>query len=106
MFHYDPTYFWWVFIPTMLLSVAVQMHLKRTFKKYSKVENQARLTGDQVADQLFAKTTLTPIPVQRIRQPLGDHYDPRKNVVRLSPPVGGADSISAMAVTAHELGHV
>ena len=27
-------------------------------------------------------------------------------MVRLSPPVGRADSISAMAVTAHELGHV
>ena len=44
--------------------------------------------------------------MQRIRRPLGDHYDPKQNVVRLSPPVGGADSISAMAVTAHELGHV
>ncbi len=31
---------------------------------------------------------------------------PRQNVVRLSPPVGQADSVAAMAVTAHELGHV
>ena len=32
MFWIDPTYFWWVFIPTILLSLFVQMHLKRTFK--------------------------------------------------------------------------
>jgi Zn-dependent membrane protease YugP len=106
MFFYDSTYFWWVFIPTVVLSFLVQMHLRRTFKKYSKVENMADLTGDEVADELFAKTSLDPVPVQRIRQPLGDHFDPKANIVRLSPPVGGADSVSAMAVTAHELGHV
>lgn len=106
MLFVDPAYFWWVFIPTLLLSFGVQWYLRRTFKKYSKVDNAADLTGEQVANQLFARTSLDPVPVQRIRQPLGDHYDPRKNVVRLSPPVGRADSISAMAVTAHELGHV
>ena len=106
MFFYDSTYFWWVFIPTVVLSFLVQMHLRRTFKKYSKVENMADLTGDEVADELFAKTSLDPVPVQQIRQPQGDHLDPNANVVRLSPPVGGADSVSAMAVTAHELGHV
>ena len=106
MFIFDPTYFWWVFIPTMLISLGVQLYLKRTFAQYSQVKNQARLTGEQVARQLFDKTSLNPIPVQQISQPLGDHYDPRANVVRLSPPVGRADSISAMAVSAHELGHV
>ena len=105
-FRYDPSYFWYVFIPTILLSLAVQIYLKRTFKAWGKVENEANLTGRQVADRLFDGTSLDPIPVQRTRQPLGDHFDPRKNVVRLSPPVGGADSVSAMAVTAHELGHV
>jgi Zn-dependent membrane protease YugP len=105
-FRFDPNYFWYVFIPTILLSLAVQIYLKRTFKTWSKVENEADLTGRQVADRLFEETSLEPIPVQRINQPLGDHFDPKKNVVRLSPPVGDADSVSAMAVTAHELGHV
>ena len=106
MFFYDSTYFWWVFVPTILLSLGVQIYLKSTFTKYSKVDNQADLTGEQVAQELFDRTSLDPVPIERIKQPLGDHYDPKKNVVRLSPPVGRADSISAMAVTAHELGHV
>ncbi len=50
---FDPTYFWWVFIPTLLISFGVQMHLRRTFKKWSKVGNQADLTGDEVAQELF-----------------------------------------------------
>jgi uncharacterized protein len=106
MFFFDNTYFWWVFVPTILLSLGVQIYLKRTFSKYSQVPNQADLTGEQVAQELFDETSLDPVPIKRIKQPLGDHYDPKANVVRLSPPVGQADSISAMAVTAHELGHV
>ena len=106
MFFLDPTYFWWVFIPTLLLSFGVQIYLKSTFSKWSKIENGKHLTGEEVAQELFDEPTLDPVPVESIKKPLGDHYDPSKNVVRLSPPVGKADTVSAMAVTAHELGHV
>ncbi len=106
MFFFDTTYFWWVLLPTMALSLFVQIHLKRTFTTWSKVENMADETGREVAQEIFDETSLDPVPIERTKQPLGDHYDPRKNVVRLSPPVGDADSVSAMAVTAHELGHV
>lgn len=106
MFFFDTTYFWWVFIPTLVLSVGVQFYLKRTFTKWSKVENSSHLNGDQVAQELFDETSLDPVPIQHTKQPLGDHYDPKANVVRLSPPVYGQDSVSAMAVSAHELGHV
>ena len=37
---------------------------------------------------------------------LSDHFDPGANVVRLSDPVATRNSVSAMAVCAHELGHV
>jgi len=37
---------------------------------------------------------------------LTDHYDPGANVVRLSESTADKQSVSAMAVTAHELGHV
>jgi Zn-dependent membrane protease YugP len=106
MFFFDPTYFWWVFIPTMLISLGVQIHLQRSFRKWSKVENEADLIGEEVAQELFDETSLEPVPIKSTKQPLGDHYDPKQNVVRLSPPVGQADSVAAMAVTAHELGHV
>lgn len=106
MFFIDTTYFWWVFVPTMALSLFVQIYLKRTFTTWSKVENMAGETGREVAQELFDETSLDPVPIERTKQPLGDHYDPSKNVVRLSPPVGDSDSVSAMAVTAHELGHV
>jgi Zn-dependent membrane protease YugP len=105
-FTFDTTYFWYVFIPTMLLSVGVQIWLKRTYSKWHKVQNSADLTGKQVTDVLFGDTDLNPIPVNHIRGNLTDHYDPGKNVVNLSDAVYDEDSVAAMAVAAHELGHV
>jgi Zn-dependent membrane protease YugP len=105
-FSFDTTYFWYVFIPTMLLSVGVQIWLRRTYSKWHKVENSADLTGKQVTDVLFDDTDLDAIPVRHIRGNLTDHYDPGKNVVNLSDAVYDEDSVAAMAVAAHELGHV
>jgi hypothetical protein len=105
-FHIDTTYFWWVFIPTVLLSAGVQIWLRRTYSKWQKVENSSDLTGKQVTDVLFEDTALDPIPVHHIRGKLTDHYDPGKNVVNLSDAVYDEDSVAAMSVAAHELGHV
>jgi Zn-dependent membrane protease YugP len=105
-FSIDPTYFWYVFIPTVLLSVGVQFWLRRTYKKWGTVENSADLTGKEVTEVLFNDTDLDPIPVNHIRGNLTDHYDPGKNVVNLSDAVYDEDSVGAMAVSAHELGHV
>jgi len=105
-FNIDTTYFWWVFIPTVLLSAGVQIWLRRTYSKWHKVENSADLTGKEVTDVLFDDTALDPIPVKHIRGNLTDHYDPGKNVVNLSDAVYDEDSVAAMSVAAHELGHV
>ncbi|NJK37030.1 MAG: zinc metallopeptidase [Oscillatoriales cyanobacterium RM2_1_1] len=106
MFYFDPTYFLFVALPTLVLSGLVQMYLKSSFAKWSRVPNSERMTGMQVGETLFNKTSLRPIPLEQTQGSLTDHYDPHANVVRLSTPVAGQTSIAAMAVTAHELGHV
>jgi Zn-dependent membrane protease YugP len=102
----DPVYFWYVFIPTILISIGVQVYLRSTFSKWSNVKNSEGLVGPQVAQQLFSRTSLQPIRVERIRGTMTDHFDPGANVVRLSDPVATQASVASMAVTAHELGHV
>ena len=106
MFYIDPTYFWYVLIPTLLISIGVQIYLRSTFSKWSNVKNSQGLVGPQVAQQLFSGTSLEPIRVERIRGTMTDHFDPGANVVRLSDPVATKPSVASMAVTAHELGHV
>ena len=107
MFWYiDPSYFWYVFIPTMILSLGVQIYLKSTFAKWSQIRNSAGMTGMQVGRQLFSRTSLQAIPLERVPGSLSDHFDPGANVVRLSDTVATKSTVAAMAVTAHELGHV
>ena len=102
----DPVYFWYVFIPTILISIGVQVYLRSTFSKWSNVKNSSGMVGPQVAQQLFDRTSLQPVRVERIKGSMTDHFDPGANVVRLSDPVATKTSVASMAVTAHELGHV
>jgi len=106
MFYFDPNYFWYIMIPTLVISGFTQMYLQNTFAKWSKVANTEGINGMQVARILFDRTSLKPIPVEQTAGSLTDHYDPGANVVRLSQPIANQPSIAAMAVTAHELGHV
>jgi hypothetical protein len=106
MFYIDPNYFWYVFIPTLLISIGVQVYLKSTFAKWGQVRNHINMNGMQVGQALFDKTSLQGIPLQRTPGSLSDHFDPGANVVRLSDPIATQPSVAAMAVTAHELGHV
>jgi Zn-dependent membrane protease YugP len=106
MFYIDPVYFWYVLIPVLVISIGVQLYMRSTFSKWGKVKNSSHLTGEQVGQQLFERTSLDPIRLERTPGTLSDHFDPKANVVRLSDGTAGKASVAAMAVTAHELGHV
>jgi len=106
LYYFDPIYFWYVFIPAMLISLVVQIYLQSSFAKWSKTRNASDLTGQQVGQQLFDRTSLKAIPLEHISGSLTDHFDPRANVVRLSDTVANQKTVAAMAVAAHELGHV
>ncbi len=103
---FDPVYFWYVFIPALVISVGVQIYLRSTFSKWGGVRNHINMNGLQVGQALFDHTSLQTIPLQRTPGSLSDHFDPGANVVRLSDPIATQASVAAMAVTAHELGHV
>ncbi len=106
MFYFDPNYFFFIMIPTLVISGLTQLYLQSTFSKWSQIANSEGVNGMQVARILFNRTALKPIPVEQTSGSLTDHYDPHANVVRLSQPIANQPSVAAMAVTAHELGHV
>lgn len=100
----DPWYFLFI-LPGFLLSLWAQSKVKGNFAKYSKVRNGAGLTGAQTSRRILDDVGLDAIPIEQVPGALTDHYDPRNRVLRLSQPVYGVDSVSAMAVAAHEAGH-
>jgi hypothetical protein len=106
MFYIDPVYLWLVFIPTLLISLGVQIYLRNTYAKWAQVRNSRGMTGLQVGNELFNRTSLQAVPLQRVPGELSDHFDPVRNVVRLSESTATRTSVAAMAICAHELGHV
>jgi Zn-dependent membrane protease YugP len=64
------------------------------------------MTGYDTAVRLLRANGVQDISVGRVRGTLSDHYHPAKKIVNLSEGVHGSDSVAAVAVAAHEIGHV
>jgi uncharacterized protein len=93
-------------VPPLVLGLAVQWWLKRSFAKQAAVEVMNGMTGAEVARAVLDANGLQEVPVNESPGgPLSDHYDPRKRAVFLSHPVYAERSVSASAVAAHEVGH-
>ncbi len=91
--------------PALLLGLYAQMRVKRAYARYSKVGTLRRISGAQVARKLLDAQGLSQVRVERTKGFLSDHYDPRTQVLRLSPDVYDGTSVSAAGIAAHEMGH-
>lgn len=100
----DPLY-WIMIAPGLLLSLYATWRTKSTFKKYSQVGSQKRMTGAQAAALMLERNGVRDIKIEQTGGWLSDHYDPRHKVLRLSNDVYGSNSLSAIGVACHEAGH-
>jgi len=97
-------YTWLIFL-VMLATFIIQGWLKSTYAKYSRVANSRGLTGAETARTILDNYGLTQVKVEPIRGQLTDHYDPRTKTVRLSEGNYASQSLAALSVAAHEVGH-
>ena len=101
---FDPL---WILLtlPALAFSLYAQFKVKSTFKKFSKVGVRSGMTGAQAAQAIVRASGLPNVTVERHGGFLSDHYDPRTKTLRLSPDVYDGQSVSSIAVAAHEAGH-
>ncbi|MEA4924364.1 MAG: zinc metallopeptidase [Syntrophomonadaceae bacterium] len=93
-------------IPALLISVYAQFKVKTTFNKYSQVRSSRGTTGAQAASVLLQRNGMGGmVPIRAIAGSLSDNYDPRSRTLNLSESVYGSNSIAAIGVAAHEVGH-
>jgi hypothetical protein len=102
-FYWDSTMI--LLIPAILFTMYAQSKISGTFRKYSRVPGKNGYTARDVARKVLDMNGLTNVKIERVRGNLTDHYDPRKQVLRLSDSVHGSTSIAAIGVAAHEAGH-
>jgi Zn-dependent membrane protease YugP len=101
---FDPMYFVFM-LPAIAFVMFAQWKVTSTFKKYSNVPTNHRMTGAQVAQEILRSNGIYDVEVERVPGQLSDHYDPRSKKLRLSEPVYGSTSVAAVGVAAHEVGH-
>jgi Zn-dependent membrane protease YugP len=94
-----------IMIPPLIFMIYAQAKVNSAFNKYSKIANSQRITGSEAAEKLLRSNGLGNVKVEEVKSRLGDHYDPSKKVLRLSPAVANTPSVAALGIVAHEVGH-
>ncbi len=100
----DPMYFVYVG-PAMLLGWWAQSKVKRAYAMGSKYQASSGMTGAETAQRILNVYGITDVGIEPVKSFLGDHYDPRNKMLRLSPDVYNGRSLVALGIAAHEVGH-
>jgi len=101
---FNPLYFVFM-LPGLAFMLWAQRKVRGNYEKYSKVRNNAGMTGAQAARRVLDSQGLQDVTIEQVQGELSDHYDPRTRVLRLSTGVYGVPSIAAIGIAAHEAGH-
>lgn len=101
--YFDSSYL--IILPAILFALYAQTKVSSTFNKYKNVYNRRGLTSQEVARRILDENGLTNVTIEHISGNLTDHFDPSVNVVRLSDSVYNSNSVAAIGVAAHEVGH-
>ena len=104
MFGIDPLYLI-LMAPALILSLVASLVTQGTFKRYARTRAYSGLTGAQAAERMMRSEGVYDVRIERVSGFLTDHYDPAHKVLRLSPEVYDALSLSAIGVACHEAGH-
>lgn len=103
-YYFDPMYF--IFVgPAMLLAMWAQWKVKSAFKMASKQRASSGLSGAETAQRILNSYGITDVAIEPAKSFLGDHYDPKRKVLRLSPEVYQGRSLASLGIAAHEVGH-
>ncbi|MBQ3004318.1 MAG: zinc metallopeptidase [Clostridia bacterium] len=107
-YYFSSDYIWFLgaMLVCMLLSGIVSSRVRTTYAKYSKSRCSSGMTGYDTVARLMNANGVRGISIGQVRGQLSDHYHPTKKIVNLSESTYGNNSVAAVAVAAHEMGHV
>ena len=91
-------------IVVFVLSLIAQGKVRRVFS-YNTVHGARNIPAYQAAREMLMDNGSS-VTVQPVQGTLTDHYDPRSDTVGLSTEVYDSTSVAALAIAAHEIGHV
>ena len=103
---FDYLLFLLLLLPCLAFSAWASARVNATYSRYDKVQTKSCMTGYDTATRLMRSNGVTDVSVNRVEGKLTDHYHPARHAVNLSMSTYGSASVAAVAVAAHEVGHV
>lgn len=88
---------------TFSILLGPSMWANSIIRKFEKKDPTLQGTGGELAEHLIKRFQLTGVQLEETD--LGDHYDSEKKCVRLRKECIEGQSITAVAIAAHEVGH-
>lgn len=88
-----------------IITMLAQGLVTGRYNKYKKMDASKNYRGKDIARKILDANGLQKVKVQEVSGTLTDHYDPSNKTVNLSTDIYEGNSISSVAVAAHECGH-
>ena len=88
----------------VVLLFGPQWWAQYTFRRFAKPQSHIPGSGAELARHLLDRFEMQTVSVEKTDAG-NDHYDPQSRTVRLSPDNYDHNSLTAVAVAAHEVGH-
>lgn len=102
--------YYWFFLGLLLVCAIfsgwASNKVHSTYEAYSEDKVKSNMTGYDAAVRLLRANGIDDVRVGRVKGKLSDHFHPKKKIVNLSESTFGDNSVAAVAVAAHEIGHV
>lgn len=97
--------YYFLAIGIMIWSLIVQGRLNRLVKKYSTVRVASGKDANTCAREMLQANEVYGVTINHIPGSMTDNFNPKDETINLSDTSYGSDSITAVAVAAHECGH-
>lgn len=92
-------------VPALLFGLWAQYRVQSAYARASRIRSRRGLTGERVARTILAAEGVDNVTVEPTQGFLSDHYHPIAKKLRLSEQNYAGDSLAAVGVAAHEVGH-
>ncbi len=94
-----------IVLPGILLSLWANIRIARAYRAAWRIASTSCLTGAEAASEVMLAGGVTDVEIAPSTGELSNHFDPDRNVLRLSRAVHEGGSLAAVGAAVHEAGH-
>ena len=94
-----------IVLPGLILAIYAQSKVTSTFNKFSGIWAECGKTASEIARLFLDNAGLQDIQIVRTSGHLTDYYNHSKKIIALSDSVYDSNSVAAIGVACHEVGH-